>query len=355
MKKLLCVCALLSLSAVADTWNDDNNPAKMNSNYNYRFDALPLQATLPLNKMPWSASYWPRKKGGINYRWNTSNPTGYDLKSPSRLQVERMSLEDLAKLAPAEKYDLARGDYSYSLSKLVDKQSKKTAKDFEGLCDGWTASAIQFTEPAPVNFTNPDGIVIPFGSSDVKALMSYDVSLNGVDLAPVFVGRYCASGIFRAFGSPRCDDINPGAFHVILANQIGLMHESFAVDVDPGRETWNQPVYGYEFEVRGMTTAEGAAKALIIHAKFKFAADDPEGEDAKKIFGWDPVVGTENFVGETEEYDYVLELDYSGRIIGGSWLGASKKHHPDLFWKPTKQIEFTPRFQIINQLYKAGF
>jgi len=357
MKALAAVSILLSFSAYADNWDKNNDPANFDSRYEYSFNALPKNATLPNNKMPWSSSFWPRKKGSINYRWNTPNPTGFDLRSPTRQQVMSMSQEQLAQLSPAEKFDLARGFYDYPLSTSVAKNAKKDAKDFEGVCDGWTAAAIQFSEPTPVAMTNPDGIVIPFGSSDVKALMSYDFSINqnSGELGSVFVGKYCVVPFGMNLKVGSCTDINPGAMHVILANQLGLKKESFGVDIDSGKETWNQPVYGYEFEVRGQTKADHAASALIIHAKLKYAEDDPDGEEAKNVFTWDPTVGTLKYAAGVMEMDYVLELDYSGRIIGGSWLGNSKTKHPDLFWMPTNKMKFSAEFDYLNKIYKPFF
>jgi hypothetical protein len=358
MKTFIAVSLLLSVSAFADSWDKTNDPANFDSNYEYSFSALPKEAILPLNKMPWASSFWPRNKGGINYRWNTPNPVGLDIVQPSRYQVERMSKAQLAQLSPAEKFDLARGLYDYPLSVRVGKGVKKEAKDYEGVCDGWTASAIQFAEPAPVEITNPEGIVIPFGSSDVKALMSYDVSINAVKgaMASRFVGAYCVTPWGIKVGSPKCVDINPGAFHVIVANQIGLKKESFAVDIDPTKETWNQPVYGFEFEVRGTTKSEHASTAYIVHAKFKYAEDDPENaEEKKNVFTWEPTVGTSRYNGGVMELDYILEVDFAGRITGGEWLGASKGNHPDLFWMPTKKIQWTEGFEFLNKIYKPFF
>ncbi len=34
-------------------------------------------------------------------------------------------------------------------------------------------------------------------------------------------------------------------------------------------------------------------------------------------------------------YDYVLELDAAGKIVGGEWIGASRHDHPDFLWLPT--------------------
>ena len=351
MKKTAAILALISMNAFADKWDSSNDPRNFDNNYEYRLNNLPLSAELPSNKTPWSSSYWPRKKGSINYRWNSANPTGY-IKQPSEMRVRSMSRAELATLSPAEKFDLVQGNYNYPLSANVLANSKPSAKDFEGVCDGWTAAAIEFVEPAPVDVTNPDGIVIPFGSSDVKALMSYDVSINFKpgSLGAVFVGGYCSAPLGMTMGLGNCKDINPGAFHVILANQIGLKKQSFAVDVDPGRETWNQPVHGFEFKI-----LERTSKGVIVNAKMKYAADDLGPEDYNKIFNWDPIVGTVNFHGEEMEVDYELELDYSGRIIGGSWIGNSKRNHPDLFWMPTRKIEWTKEFDILNKIYKPAF
>ena len=36
----------------------------------------------------------------------------------------------------------------------------------------------------------------------------------------------------------------------------------------------------------------------------------------------------------TDRYTYVLELDATGKIIGGEWVGESKRAHPDFLWLP---------------------
>lgn len=37
----------------------------------------------------------------------------------------------------------------------------------------------------------------------------------------------------------------------------------------------------------------------------------------------------------TDHYEYILELNASGAIIGGEWVGESKQSHPDFIWLPT--------------------
>lgn len=36
----------------------------------------------------------------------------------------------------------------------------------------------------------------------------------------------------------------------------------------------------------------------------------------------------------TDHYEYVLEADAEGRLIGGEWVGTSKTDHPDFLWLP---------------------
>ena len=36
----------------------------------------------------------------------------------------------------------------------------------------------------------------------------------------------------------------------------------------------------------------------------------------------------------TDKYEYVLELDSTGKITGGEWIGSSKQNHPDFVWLP---------------------
>ena len=38
----------------------------------------------------------------------------------------------------------------------------------------------------------------------------------------------------------------------------------------------------------------------------------------------------------TDRYDYILEVDSTGKIVGGEWIGASKRQHPDFVWLPIR-------------------
>jgi len=337
---VLVVCVLSSGVATARPWDGYNDPNRFGSDYEFQFDRLPLLGRSDPSRIPWSETYWPRNQGSINFRWFGEPRIGFRYRSPTREEVLAMSIEDLKKLSPAEKYDLYRGRYDYPLKNYISSaESNPRAPDWSGICDGWTAAAIEFREPKPVVRQNPDGVLIPFGASDIKGLISYTAARQ--KLNSIVVGRYCPFGLGLGFSN--CQDINPGTYHVILANEIGLRQASFPADIDPGREAWNQPIIGFEFEVVGSAKSETIGRALRIRSKMTYVDELDESS-------WEPVTGTDRWVSSVQESEYVLELDDSGRITGGYWI--SKFGHPDVFWRPTKGIEFSGEFASLRELYE---
>ena len=335
----LILTQLLTLSAHAGSWNGSNDPSLFDDHYEYHLSALPVKGTLAT--LPWSETYWPSDHGSINYRWNSSNPVGFDYVSPTRAEVMQMSKDQLAQLSPSEKYDLAMGRYDYPLKTEVMGSASKHAPSWAGICNGWSPMALQLPEPKAVEITNPDGIVIPFGSSDVKGLLSYYAAFYA-DLDVSQIGTRC-NKIGEILNLPGCQDVNAGAFHVTLANEIGIKGKGFVADVDPGNQVWNQPIYGFEFELTGSTFSTHGKSAVTVHAKM-FYTDELE----KSL--WTPVVGTPQFSSNSREMDYVLELDNDGKITGGEWINHSS--HPDFLWKANKDVTFTGDFEGLNRIYQ---
>jgi hypothetical protein len=356
MKKMPLAVLFLSFSALA--WEPMNNPSQFSRNYKYKFSDLPKSANLSEKNMPWSNSYWPGMIGGIAFRWNDTMPEtnigftqfhNYPVLSES--QVKRMSYDDLKKLSPAEKYDLYLGNYDFKLTKIVKGETSPQDAYWEGLCNGWSSAAIEFDEPKPVDMRNPDGMVIPFGTSDLKALLSYYHNSLGSKQAVTRIGNRCNMTIAEGTWSSDanipadCTDINPGALHVVLANQLGLMDEGFVAEVTRDLEIWNQPVYGYEItkeeEVRVTQPATpGTVKQIEINLNMHYADDGGYEywlghEEGEEIYvDWEPTTGTVNFKSEHQEYKYLLDLDRLGNIIGGRWLTYNR---PDFIWKKTNK------------------
>jgi hypothetical protein len=342
MKTNLCLMALSLISTVAhaDTWDSTNSPKIFESDYEYRLSVLPIKGALPAEKAPWSETYWPSNKGSINYRWNAVKKVGFGYNSPTREQALRMSKEELAQLSPAEKYDLAMGRYDYPLKQEVRNNSSKNAKDWAGICNGWSPAALQYAEPIAVEVPNADGIVVPFGSSDVKGLLSYFMAFHA-ELKVTQIGKRCFK-MAKFLGLNSCDDVNAGAFHVVVANELGARGRGFVADMDPGNEVWNQPVYGYE--VLESSAPRSTSQGSEVTVKMKLYYTD-ELDDSQ----WKPVVGTDQFKFVARELQYTLELDSSGKIVGGEWIS---KNHPDFLWRANQAAVFSGGFEGLSRIYQ---
>jgi hypothetical protein len=323
-------------TAHADAWNSANDPSQMEGGFEYRLSSLPSSAEVATK--PWSETYWATKKGSINIRWNTPGQDGFDYELNSRAQVLSMSRDQLAALSPTEKYDIYMGNYDYPLHKEVAKIANKSATWWKGLCDGWSMSAVQFAEPQARDVTNPDGVVVPFGSSDIKGLLAYYAQFRS-GMRQVYVGGQCR-GLGGIFGGGNCSDMNPGALHVILANKLGLQNKAFMMDRDPGTQIWNQPVYGFKTTILGSAESD-AAQGVLVHTTIYYT-------DELDNSSWDAVGGTSRFSSDKMEMDYTLDLDSAGRIVGGKY--SHNSDHPDLFWKTAGQIQLQGDFAKLNNL-----
>ncbi len=179
---------------------------------------------------------------------------------------------------------------------------------------------------------------------------------------------------------PSCEDTNAGAFHLILTNQIGLAKKSFSFDLARDVEIWNQPAYRYESKIEPMLdissrAAPGTAKSVKVTTQLWYADDT--------FYGWsfhDPILtpflkgspmsarfkkeyseyqqllvknGERKSPGtypddllESITYQYVLDLDSTGQIIGGTWLTYDR---PDFIWV-LKNQEFESAFSKLPSL-----
>ena len=126
---------------------------------------------------------------------------------------------------------------------------------------------------------------------------------------------------------PECRDVNAGAFHLVLANLLGLNHEGFVADVTRDAEVWNQPVSG--FTSRKISTREGkslgAAPTTVREVTF----------ETTMFYGREiqPRWQASGANMAQKVYSYRVEIDISGAIVGGEWLSDNR---PDFLWSMTK-------------------
>lgn len=336
--------ALASLNLELDrAWPSISDPGRMSSGFKRDFASLPLSGSSNDNRKNWSSDYWARKKGGINYRWNSPNPTGFNLKSPTKEQAMTMSESQLAALAPSEKWDLFIGRYDYPTRNEVAKYASPTRPLWEGICDGWAGAALNHHEPVPVTKPNPDGILIPFGSSDIKGLLSwyYAKKYSG---GYAMMGRRCNNALF---GTDRCnEDMNSGAFHIVLTNRVGLAGDSFIADIDRKKEVWNHLAYNYKTTITSSnlkprsSSASGTVKVVRVKTSVDWVYNVPRNT-------WEPVLGTSNQKTIRRTYDYYLDLNKDGRIIGGEWVSSTR---PDFLWLEKKVSNFGGLFSKLGEL-----
>jgi hypothetical protein len=325
-------------------WNGANMPENLSESYVRNFSRLPLQARLSDDRIPWSDSFWPSRYASIANRWQVDAESYSSYRLATLQDLRRMSREQLARMSPAEKYDVAMGDYGYNVTRLAWGSSSPRASHWAGICNGWSQAALMHDEPAPVEIVNPDGIVVPFASSDVKGLLSYFYALGDSEAETSQMGSAC-NNWGMVFGSGACSDIHPGSFHIALANQIGLMNEGFVAEVDQGNEKWNQPVFQYRSRVLRRSgpqggAARGTVSQVLVETTMIYALESPQQ--------WEPVLGTPAFGQEAKVYTYWLELDSAGDIIGGSWVSQLR---PDFIWTTTRS-RFLGDFEGLNRIYR---
>lgn len=346
-----------------EAWAQADAPSLFNGQLEYRFDALPTQGEA--SNIPWAGSYWPTSEDNINYRWD-----GESSDSPAKKYEKAFggqNVEDAVSRAhgidsvTSAKTCRESSECDSFLGETCAKRRGKTEgrciATWWGICHAWTPAAILL--PEPKNPVTRNGVT--FQVQDLKALGSLvhnSTSTKFVSLRCNKHGSQPDGGGIRVdrWGRPidadrECRDTNAGTYHVLLANYLGMMRQAFAEDRTSDYEVWNQPLRSFKVtEKRDVTVQEAnrligvtndadagvsvdryqfnaaAARFVFVKAEVKYISESsPEdGYTAPRI----------DWYTRTDRYEYVLEIDGQGRVIGGEWVGASKKNHPDFLWLP---------------------
>lgn len=370
MKKFVALITLMiGVDAFAERFGGINNPMNFNSltgaRMVTRFLEIPLTGKLNDSRLAWSETYWPSNKGGIAYRWNDPHSTPFKNKLYTLNELKNLNETELSYLSPAELYDISQGDYNYTLTRRV--LSKVTPRDlwWEGICHGWAQAASNYPEPAKISLTNRDGIRITFGSSDVKALLAMHDAYNSSGTY-ARVGERCdVRGKVPGEEDPRdgrlpiptedemnnekCRDVNAGAFHLVLTNMIGIHSRSFVADIDRLNDVWNQPIYSYESSIIGEEPVGGDDRANGVQRRVRVAMKMTYGEELQfespervargeiNFVSKEPVTGTPHQAFKSKSYEYILEIDGLGHIVGGEWISGTR---PDFLWGKRRDVRF---------------
>jgi hypothetical protein len=134
-----------------------------------------------------------------------------------------------------------------------------------------------------------------------------------------------------------CRDMNAGLFHAALVDLVARRKTGFVVDADRYTQVWNQPVYAYEMTYLPIRKKDGstapAGTPVLVgdimndpYALFRADSSSQVVQVRTKM-----IYGSEN--GPMAQYaadgsqetheelvvDYTLEINRSGKIVGGEW------------------------------------
>lgn len=340
-------------SNLSEAWDGENDPQRFSLEVKKLAD-LPTEGMLPDETYPWSDYYWATYSGGLSYRWQDHKNSSsykdylYDVLKPDALTSGSV---DVARLSPAEKFDLYLNRYDFPLTrfeqdrtrKAVDPETDEVPRWF-GLCHGWAPATLMEPEPGAVaTVKNENGLEIPFYTSDIKALLTHIYAYNDADTR--FVGERCnenenkiETDMFGRVKQKECRDTNPAVLHLALAEMLGnpdmAKREGFVADITFSAEVWNQAVIGYKvnsMEVKKYHRwldktrrhrAPGTKQLAKVELDLYYITEiAPHAR---------PMKGAKDQYTRAEHLAYTLELDENGVIIGGEWDSETR---PDFLWK----------------------
>jgi hypothetical protein len=219
---------------------------------------------------------------------------------------------------------------------------------------------------------------VTFGVNDLKALMTQ--MYDGTGIGTLYVGARCDQyqpemDSINRYRDWECRDMSPDLFHLVIGNVIGRFSLSFVADVEAKAAVWNQPAVSYHV-LKSVPISVEAANGLMAVYNFNWRSSLLRYMEVKftfirEAFNVNVPLTYSNDVNEyTAEriYQYILELDDSGNIIGGEWLYGSRYDHVDFLWyyilqitirvpleKPAPQTEIAGiRYEDIKYLFDVS-
>ncbi len=312
-------------------WDQANNPFNFPTVQSIKFDILPLNGTA--RNRPWTGYHWPSREGGIAQQWQLKRRASITgLKTFN--QFERMTRNEKLRLSPAEKLDLILGDYSYYYTNWELRNNPVDSVNWAGVCDGLAMASMNLEQPSSTTVRNRYNQEIPLTTSDIKAFASWYFAR--VHRGTIYwVGQRCDRN--RRSNDP-CWDVNPGAFHVILANHIGYQKRMFLMDNTKGKEVWNYPVFEYWSRILNSRTYPNGSIRYRMQTTIK------HGRTTQPHMN--PIPSEGQYTQRT--FSYYLDVNPYGEITGGEWISDQ---HPDFLWyRPFEN--FLGNFSFLNNLVR---
>ncbi len=330
-------------SSYAGGFSGINDPQRILKGYNSTFFKLPLNGEISNKQLSWPGSHWPNYVGGITHRWSKldPNPFYYEYKTFDYLLTADQS--EIDELSPAEKFDILLGDYNFNISRRIEAKYSPKENTWHGICHGISGAQLNHDEPKLTTVKNDDGIEITFYSSDLKGLLGYYYANVAKNYASQ-VGKRCTGKRQRR---GKCKGVNAGSFHILISNFLGVKGKPILMDIDHLREVWNYSAVSYDSYIvdehkPSRNSSRGTVKRIRVQTELVVESSIQQKTEA--------VIGTENAEYLYNNYDYYLDIDKDGKIIGGEWISDIK---PDFLFT-RKKAEFTGKWEKIFDVYTNG-
>lgn len=249
------------------------------------------------------------------------------------------------------KYDQAyHGGQSTAAAWELEYNSRQEPAWY-GHCNGTSVAASRFQNPErsvlrPVGCAqDPNVTCVSFTPGDIRALLS-EINMNA--RAKFISGNRCALTVEELNQRPllrnnptemdACDDVNPASFHVGIVNFLGRKKQPVIFDMNYDSQVWNYPIYAYNYQVQGPLSEDEAIEESGYNLdSWVFNPEAVSWRLITMTISYRRAAG--NFTGAgtrpapaTVEYTYILEFDAEGKVLGGEWIGDSRRNHPDFIW-----------------------
>lgn len=354
---MLCGCGVAELTSSGaeslgearqkEEWSSNDSPFLFAAELETRLDALPASGEAA--HVPWAGSYWPVSADTINYRWGSGESPAkkYERAFGGSGVEEAVSRVHGIESAVSQRACSRDAECSAAAAEVCAKRrgasSGRCIPTWWGICHAWAPAAILWPEPRRAVVRGG----VTFEVQDLKALASLVHDRTKSRFASLRCDSAASTFAFDHYGRPTdgaCRDTNAGTYHVLLANYLGRLRQSFVEDRTIDDEVWNQPLRSFRVLSRrevtaavanGVVGATGttwqfnpAARRLVhVVTEVRWVSESDASE------GW---VGARiDAYTRSDRYEYVLELDGAGKIVGGEWGLASRLSHPDFVWLPT--------------------
>jgi hypothetical protein len=337
---------------VGGAWDTFNRPLFLEPGSIVRFFDLPLQGNA--NQVPWSDAAWPTSSGGLCARWTGELMPECNGPRLSEVEIKRMTESQLAELSPGEKYDIFMGRFDFPTLEAERERTRlpvtQSASSCHGFCLGWPAASVNFDEPQPVTLMGAAGVAVPFGSSDIKALLAY---AQEVVFSPMIESHQqgCNPRLALTVGVEpplMCSPLDAGSFYLILSNSIGRQGQSLIAEWE--HEGGGKHVPIFSFSTRQLS--QQAVSSVSLSGVNTKVVLETELKLLKKLEQprWLPLMEQHATVTEIRTLSFVVELDGLGRIVGGHWLS---QQHPRNVWRQ-ERAGFVGYYKAIFDLYEKS-